>query len=96
MREAWRNFWNLERPHGPSPDVLLAVLADLGFDAHREQWDGPLRVEQDLNQAAHFMRIRLCLLESREDDVLEFLMASELPVTRRLSTLWGDVESREE
>lgn len=96
MREAWRHFWNLERPLGPTPDVLLAVLADLGFDAHREQWHAPLRVEQDHNQRAHFMRIRLCLPESREGDVLEFLKSNEPPVTRQLSTLWWDVVSREE
>jgi SAM-dependent methyltransferase len=95
MTEAWRHFWNLERPHGPTPDDLLDVITDLGLVAHREQWNGPMRVEQDLDQAAHFMRIRLCLPASREDEVLEFLRGHPPPDVRQLSTLWWDVESRD-
>ncbi len=91
MTDAWRHFWNLERPQGPTPDDLLNVLEELGLDAHRERWNGALRVEKDLHQAAHFMRIRLCLPESREGDVLEFLESHEPPSTRPLSTIWWDV-----
>ena len=93
MTEAWRHFWGLERPDGPTPVDLLAVLGDLGFDAKREQWRGAMRVEPDLDQAAHFMRIRLCLPESREGDVRRFLSGHEPPSTRALSTIWWDVAS---
>lgn len=95
MSEAWRHFWKLERPEGPTPVDLLDVLRDLGIDAHREQWQGPMRVEQSPDQAAHFMRIRLCLPESREDEVREFLHSNPAPPMRELSTIWWDVASRD-
>jgi len=89
MSETWRHFWNLERPEGPTPADLLEVLGDMGIRAQRQQWRGAMRVEQSLDQAAHFMRIRLCLPESREDDVREFLRSHESPSTRELSTSGG-------
>ena len=47
-----------------------------------------MRVEQNPEQAAHFMRIRLCLPASREGEVRDFLASQlELPV-RELSTIW--------
>jgi SAM-dependent methyltransferase len=90
MSEAWRYFWELERPEDPTPADLLDVLREMGIDAHREQWRGPMRAEQNLEQAAHFTRIRLCLPESREDDVREFLESHQTPITRELSTIWWD------
>ena len=93
MTAAWQHFWNLERPQGPTPTDLLAVLHDLGFDSHLEAWNGPMRVEPDLSQSAHFMRIRLCLPESREGEVRTFLESHQAPVARPKSTLWWDVVS---
>lgn len=95
MSEAWRHFWDLERPDGPTPTDLLAVLGDLGIQGRRERWRGPLRTEQSLEQAAHFMRIRLCLPESREGEVRDFLASHPLPATRDLSTIWWDVVRRD-
>ena len=94
MTGAWLHFWKLERPVGPTPDDLLEVLGELGIDAHREQWSGPMRVEADLDQAAHFMRIRLCLPETSEGEVRDFLAANPTPSARALSTIWWDVEAR--
>jgi SAM-dependent methyltransferase len=91
MSDAWLHFWNLERPDGPMPDDLLDVLDEMGIDARREQWAGPMRAEQNLDQAAHFMRIRLCLPASREDEVRTFLTSNPAPTTRELSTIWWDV-----
>jgi SAM-dependent methyltransferase len=95
MSEAWRHFWNLERPDGPTPAELLDVLRELGFDAQREQWRAPARVELSPEQAAHFMRIRLCLPESREGEVRDFLQSHEAPSTRELTTTWWDVVSHD-
>jgi SAM-dependent methyltransferase len=95
MTEAWRHFWNLERPQGPTPANLLDVLSDLGINAKRLQWRGPMRVEQDPEQAAHFMRIRLCLTESRESEVRDFLESHAAPTARELSTIWWDVTLRD-
>jgi SAM-dependent methyltransferase len=95
MSEAWRHFWNLERPDGPTPVELLAVLREIGVDAQREQWRGSMRAEQSPEQAAHFMRIRLCLPESSEDEVRDFFQSHPVPLERELSTVWWDVASRD-
>lgn len=88
---AWRHFWGLERPLEPTPADLVAVLAEMGVSASREQWRGALRAERDLDQAAHFTRIRLCLPASREGEVREYLERETATTERELSTLWWDV-----
>jgi len=94
MSKAWRHFWKLERPADPTPSDLLDVLHEIGIDAHRKQWNGPMRVEQNADLAAHFTRIRLCLPESREDEVREFLESHPAPMERELTTIWWDPVSR--
>ena len=93
MSEAWRHFWSLERPKDPTPQDLVEVLKELGVTPRLELWDGPMRTEHDLSQAARFMRIRLCLPEDREEEVRRFLEVSQLPQVRSLATLWWDTAS---
>jgi len=88
---AWEHFWRLERPTTPAPADLIAVLGEMGVDARVEYWEGPLRVEHDIDQAAHFTRIRLCLPEEREAEVRDYLVATPLAATRGLATIWWDV-----
>jgi SAM-dependent methyltransferase len=88
---AWRHFWRIERPEDPTPDDLLAVLAEMGIDASIQRWSGSMRAEQDLDQAAHFTRIRLCLGADREPEVRDYLRANPAPSTRELATIWWDV-----
>ncbi len=85
---AWRHFWNLERPDGPTPEDLLAVLDEMGIAAHSTSFVGRLRAETDLDQAAHFTRIRLCLPAERESEVRDFLVAHPPSTTRALTTIW--------
>ncbi len=33
LNEAWRHFWGLERPSGPTSDELMTVLDEMGFCA---------------------------------------------------------------
>jgi SAM-dependent methyltransferase len=87
----WQHFWGIQRPKGPTPDDLMGVLADLGYSAHLEAWEGPLRVERDMDEAAHFTRIRLCLPADRKGEVREYLEAHPAPTTRPLATIWWDV-----
>ena len=91
MSDAWRHFWNLERPKDPTPNDLSEVLEEMGLSPRLEVWDGTMRTEQNLDQAAHFMRIRLCLPKEREAEVCEFLASADLPPTRELATVWWDV-----
>ena len=91
MSAAWRHFWQLERPLGPTSSDLVEVLDEIGFRAHRQKWTGAMRTEQTLEQSAHFMRIRLCLPPSREDEVHEFLAVRPESSLRELSTIWWDM-----
>jgi hypothetical protein len=88
---AWRHFWQLERPTTPTSEDLMAVLVELGIDASMELWTGAMRGEQDLDQAAHFTRGRLCLPEERGGEVLEFLQENPPAAQRELATVWWDV-----
>lgn len=91
MSGAWQYFWGLERPNGPTPDDLMAVFVEMGINANQQRWSGPVRTEVDLDQAAHFSRIRLCLPASREGEVREFLERQPVTMQRSLATIWWDV-----
>src|ERR1035437_3864976 len=91
MSGAWRHFWQLERPSGPTPRDLLTVLEEMGVAANLEEWSGPTRTEQDRDQATHFMRIRLCLPPERETEVRDFLVNQATATERSLATVWWDV-----
>jgi SAM-dependent methyltransferase len=90
MSGAWEFFWGLERPTTPTSDDLIDVLSELDIHASHEIWQGVMRAEIDLDQAAHFTRIRLCLPSSRESDVRDFLAAQPVATTRSLATVWWD------
>ncbi len=91
MSNAWRHFWDLERPERPTPTDLLDVLDEMGLDAHRDAWRGTRRSSPSPERAAHFLRIRLCLPASREREVYNFLLATGATPDRDLSTIWWDV-----
>ena len=90
MSGAWEFFWGLERPSTPTPDDLIDVMTEMGINASLERWEGSMRAESDLEQAAHFTRIRLCLPASREVEVREFLRDNPTSNTRSLATVWWD------
>ena len=87
----WKHFWNLDRPSEPTSTDLLNVLNELGYMAHIELWEGAMRSEINIEQSAHFSRIRLCLPEDREPEVLEFLKTQPTVDTRSLATIWWDI-----
>jgi SAM-dependent methyltransferase len=77
--DAWRHFWGLERPTGPTADDLAEVLAGLGLDA--ERWDVPrpplARATADIGSRVASARRRLCLSEDRDDELAAYLDAHE-------------------
>ena len=77
--EAWRRFWNLDRPDGPTDDDFAAVLDELGLDA--ERWEMPrpplARHTDDREALVRSTLRRLCLGEDRADDVAAFLELHE-------------------
>jgi hypothetical protein len=90
LSPAWKYFWKVARPTSPTAEDLMLVLLELGIAAQMEIWNGPMRVDRDLDEAAKFMRIRLCLPHRRESEVREFLSYSPIPLTRELATIWWD------
>ncbi len=88
----WKHFWDLERPTKPTPEDLMTVLNELGIVAHLELWNGSMRTESDLESQARFSRIRLCLPEAREHEVLEFLKVQPKVAIRNLATIWWDIK----
>ena len=94
MAPLWREFWDLERPTGPTAEDCLAVVREAGADATLETWTDEAfsaRAQITPEQQAHFMRIRLCLPEAREADVAAFLAQEGDPPPRRTATIWWDV-----
>lgn len=87
----WKHFWNLNRPTNPTPENLMQVLRELGINAHLELWDGSMRTESDIESQAQFSRIRLCLPENRESEVLDFLRIQPKVAIRKLATIWWDI-----
>jgi SAM-dependent methyltransferase len=77
--DAWRHFWDLERPSGPTADDLTEVLSGLGIDA--ERWDLPrpplARATADATSQVRSARRRLCLAEDRDDEIATYLAEHE-------------------
>ena len=90
LSEAWRHFWNLDRPVNPTPQDFMDVLSELEINAHMQLWNGQMRQERNLDDAVRFTRIRLCLPESREPEVRDFLVNHSASETRPLATIWWD------
>ena len=91
LSAAWRHFWDIERPTGPTAGDALAVLREAGLDAQIELWQDESfasRATIPLNDQARFMRIRLCLPLEREADVLQFLVDQGPEAPREQATIW--------
>lgn len=93
MSGAWKHFWNLDRPTGPTSEDLVEVLKEIGIKPRVQYWSGPLRDRSDINQDAEFMRIRLCLPPERLSEVRDFMLANPLPKQREIATIWWDVSA---
>lgn len=106
MRDLWTRFHDLRRPTGPTSDDALAVLAELGLVAHREERNvtsqdggGGFARRED---AVHLVRKRLCLPAERDPEIVEALgghlrLIDDLwdvgPPERTVVTLWWESES---
>jgi len=90
MDKLWKHFWKIDRPKDPTPADLIEVLKEIGINAQVQYWPGTVRQESNIDQAAEFMRIRLCLPKSREVEVKEFLTNQPRTGERDLATIWWD------
>lgn len=90
MDKLWKHFWNIDRPKDPSPADLIEVLKEIGINAQVQYWPGTVRQESNIDQAAEFNRIRLCLPKSRFAEVKEFLVSQPRSDERDLASIWWD------
>lgn len=71
---AWRHFWGIERPTGPTSDDLAAVVRELGLDP--ELRVGPQRARgDDPASVVAIARRRLCLPADRDPELAAWLVA---------------------
>jgi hypothetical protein len=83
----WQHFWNLDRPGGPTADLAVEVIRDLGVDVHIERWSRPPR-PVDRSVYVRMNRQRLCLPVDREPEVDAVMGPTDQP--RDVVTIWWD------
>lgn len=73
---AWKHFWNLDRPVGPTSDDAVAVLRALGIDPEIFVVPRPplARQANDPVALAVSARRRLCLPATRDAEIQEWLV----------------------
>lgn len=74
---AWKHFWDLDRPDGPTDDDFELVLREVGLDPEhdRSPRSALARPAEDPATRVPAARRRLCLPESRDDELAEYLAA---------------------
>lgn len=76
---AWKHFWDLDRPTGPTSDGFTAVLAEMGIEA--ECWEMPrpplARNAEDPSTRLPSAKRVLCLGDDRDDEIEAYLAANE-------------------
>ena len=90
MALGWKHFWNLIRPTQPSASDLMNVISEMGIKANIEYFSGPILLDKVVSEFEKPLRIRLCLPESRDEEVKAFFMQNPLPTTRDLAVIWWD------
>jgi SAM-dependent methyltransferase len=86
---AWRHFWGIERPDGPTADDLIAVLDELELEPeHTVGPRGPVaRFANDPGQLLATARRRLCLPAERDAELAGWLAEHPLPWPDTVATI---------
>jgi SAM-dependent methyltransferase len=86
---AFRHFWNLERPDGPTHRDLVAVLDELGLQPeHTTSSRSALPAyAADPDLLVPMARRRLCLSADRDDELAMWLDANPLPWPDTVATI---------
>jgi SAM-dependent methyltransferase len=101
MGDLWRRFHGLERPTGPSADLAVEAIGELGIEVRRED---EVRVPRSggferRGDAIAFIRRRLCLPADRDGELAEALgervverdgLWAAGPVDHPIVTVWWD------
>jgi SAM-dependent methyltransferase len=89
MSPAFRHFWNLERPDGPTPRDLVAVLDELGLQPETTRSPSPPPAAH-VNDPAHLVstvRRRLCLGPERDEELAAWLAVNPPPWIDEVATI---------
>ena len=88
----WRQFWDLDRPSGPSAHDALAVINECGIDATIEFGPaGSLRREAPIDARAVTAARMLCLGPDRLPEV-EVAVRSLPPRSNERAVIWWDCD----
>ena len=87
----WKHFWNLDRPTSPTADDFFKVLEEMGIQAKMEKFEGRILLDEGEDDRVEYTRMRLCLPESRRDEIVEFLKTDPSPTSRQLAVIWWDI-----
>ena len=90
MTAGWKHFWNISRPTQPTAEDFMNVLKELKIDAKIQYFNGPILLDKVIAEFEKPLRIRLCLPESRNEEVKAFYSENPLPTTRDLAVIWWD------
>lgn len=91
MSEGWKHFWQLIRPTVPVASDLVNVLEEMGIHANIEYFESEILLDKKVDGANGFIRRRLCLPESRQDEVDAFIAENPMPERRKLAVIWWDI-----
>lgn len=88
LAPAFKHFWNLDSPTEPTSEMMRQVLVEMGIKPEVQHWSAPFTNEIPFELNVEFTRIRLCLPQSRDAEVAEFLKAHPTPTERALTTIY--------
>jgi SAM-dependent methyltransferase len=89
MTPYWKALYGLERPDRPVADDAVAVLEELGFSLHRDQWSRRYQMTGESgNRPVESLARRLCLPAFRHDELRRLLADAPPVMTRDVVTLW--------
>jgi SAM-dependent methyltransferase len=92
MSDGWKHFWNVTRPTVPVAGDLIAVLEELGIKANIEYFESEILLDKKVDGGNGFIRRRLCLPESRQNEVDAFIAENPMPERRKLAVIWWDIK----
>jgi SAM-dependent methyltransferase len=87
--DAWRHFWGIERPTGPTADDLIAIVRNLGWspETWRHQRPADDNPFLDSDRAVRSTLRRLCLTAERAAEVAIYLEEHPLRWSDRVVTV---------
>jgi len=89
LSPAFRQFWELERPDGPTHHDLVAVLEELGLQPEFTTSRRPALAAfaSDPDAVVPMVRRRLCLSADRDEELAAWLAANPLPWPDTVATI---------